>query len=312
MRVRERDAAGAVRGEQARDTDHRVLAERQRIEEVVVHPPVDHVDAPRAARRAHEHGVVLDEEILPFDQFHAHLLREERVLEVGGVVRARRHHGDGRIVLGLRTDGAEVLEQHVRVVLDRPDRTRGEELGEEPHHHLAVLEHVRHAGRHPQVVLQHVVLARAGADDVDARDVRVDAARNVHAGHLAPVLRIAEHALGGNGAGLQDLLVVVDVVQEEVERAHALLQTLLEDAPLVRRNDARHDVERDQALGAGILPVDGERDADPVERALGLFPFLRDAGCVGPLEPVRECPVMRADSAVVGGHFIVGADRHID
>ena len=70
---------------------------------------------------------------------------------------------------------------------------------------------------------------------------------------------------------------MVDVVQERVQRLHALLQPAVEHLPFVRRNDARHDVERDQPLGAGVLAVDRERDADAMERALGLFPLLGDA-----------------------------------
>ena len=134
-------------------------------------------------------------------------------------------------------------------------------------------------------------------------DVRVDAARHVHAGHLAAVLRVAEHALGRDRARLQDLLLVVDVVQEEIERAHALLQAALEHLPFVRRNDARHDVERDEALGAAVLAVYRERDADAMECALGLLALLRDAGGVGALEPVRKSPVVGADDRLGGRSF---------
>ncbi len=63
-----------------------------RVEEVVVDAAVDHVDPPRALRRAHEDEVVLDEQVLPLDQLDAHLLRQEGVLEVGAVVHAGRQH----------------------------------------------------------------------------------------------------------------------------------------------------------------------------------------------------------------------------
>ena len=51
------------------------------------------------------------------------------------------------------------VEQQVGIVRDRRDAIAREEIGKEPHHHLAVLEHVRHARRHAQVVLEHVELA---------------------------------------------------------------------------------------------------------------------------------------------------------
>ena len=232
------------------------------------------------------------------------------MLEVRRVVRARRQHGDGRVLLAGRGQRVQVLQQHVGVVLDRADRPGREELGEEPHHHLAVLEHVRHAGRHPQVVLEHVVLALPRADDVDAGDVRIDAAGHVHPLHLAAVLRVAEDALGRHGAGLENRLLVIDVVQEGVERAHALREPAFEQVPFVRGNDARDDVERDQPLGALLLAVDRERDADAVERPFGLLALLRDAIGRRPLEPAGERPVVRPDRPVRGAHFIVGWGRH--
>ena len=83
---------------------------------------------------------------------------------------------------------------------DRRDPMLAEQLGEEPHHHLAVLEHVADAARHAQVVLEDVVAAGAvgvgGADDVDPGDVRIDVAGDVDALHLGPVLGVAEHLVG--------------------------------------------------------------------------------------------------------------------
>ena len=103
-------------------------------------------------------------------------------------------------------------------------------------------------------------------------------AGHVDAAHLGAVLRVAEDALGGQRPAVEDLLVVVDVVEERVERAHALHEAALEHRPFVGRDDARHEVERNQALGAAVLAVDRERDADAVERAIGLLALLRDAG----------------------------------
>ena len=268
------------------------------------------MDALWALGRAHVDRVVLDEQVLALDQLDAHLLGEERVLEVRRVVGARRQHGHGRRLLARGRERVEILEQQVGVMLDRPDRLRREELGKEPHHHLAVLEHVRHARRHAQVVLEHVVLALVCTNDVHAGDVRIDATGNVHPVHLGTVLGVAEHALARDDAGRQDRLVVVDVVQERVQRVHALAQSPIEHLPLVGRNDARNDVERNQALGAGLLAVDREGDPDAMERALGLLALLGDAGGGCPAEPPRECLVMGPHPAIRGLHFIVRGAGH--
>jgi hypothetical protein len=212
--------------------------------------------------------------------------------------------------LALGSDAAQVLQQHVGVVLDRTYRARGEQFRKQAHHHPAILEHVGNAGRHAQVVLQHVVLACTGAHQVNACDVRVNAAGNVHAGHLAPILRVAQHPFRRNGAGLEYLLVVIDVGEEKIERAHALLQPGLENAPLVRRNDARNDVERNQALGSSVFAIHGKGDSDAMECAFGLVPFLCNARTIGALEASRRMPGNGPDYAGRDGHFIKRVGGH--
>ena len=96
-RVGERHVAGAIGVQQPGDAQVRVGPERQRIEEVVVHAPVDDVDALQPRRRPHVDDVVVDEQVAAFDERDAHLAREKRVLEVGGVADARRQHDERRI-----------------------------------------------------------------------------------------------------------------------------------------------------------------------------------------------------------------------
>jgi hypothetical protein len=155
------------------------------------------------------------------------------VFEVGGVVRARGQHRHRRIRDPGRGDAAQILQQNVGVMIHRCDTVRGEQLREQAHHHFAIFEHIRHARRHPQVVLEHAKLAGVVANDVDAGNVGIDAPRDIHALHLRPVLIVAEHLLGGYDARLQDFLVVIDVMDEGIQRAHALLQSGFELQPLV-------------------------------------------------------------------------------
>jgi len=163
---------------------------------------------------------------------------------------------------------------------------------------------------HAQVVLQHVELARTRADHVDARHVRVDAPGHVDAAHLRAVLRVRQHPIRGHRSAVQDPLVVVDVVEERVQRAHALKEAALEHAPFVRRDDPRDQVERDQALGPGVLAGHGEGDAETVERALRFLALLRHTSRRRAREPVRDGPVMGPHRPVGGGHFVVGAGWH--
>ena len=170
-----------------------------------------------------------------------------------------------------------------------------EQIGEEPHHHLAVFQHVAYAAGHTQVVLQHVILAlafRVGrTHDVDACNLRINLVGHIHAHHLGAKLRIALDLLQRHDARFDDFLVVVDVMDEAVERRDALHQALLHALPLVRRDRTRNQVKRDQALSAAIGPIcilvlraiDGKGDADTTKDHLRLFTALAHhvAGLLG-------------------------------
>ena len=81
-RVGERHASGAICGKQSGHTEHRVFAERQRVQKIVVDATIDDMHALRTLGRAHENRVVLNEKIDSLDQLDAHLLGQKRMLEV--------------------------------------------------------------------------------------------------------------------------------------------------------------------------------------------------------------------------------------
>ena len=124
-----------------------------------------------------------------------------------------RQQHDGRRRGGRRRDGAKRGEQLLRVLVDAEHAVALEERRELALHRGAVLEHVAGARGRAQVVLEHEVLAVLVAHDVDAGDVRVDAAGRVDADHLAAEVARAEDELGRDPAVAQDPLVVVDVVR---------------------------------------------------------------------------------------------------
>ena len=266
--------AHAIGGEQAGHAEGGIAAERQGVDELVVDAAVDHVDPLRAARGAHEHVAVVDEHILPLDQLDAHFLGEEGVLEIGGVELPGGEHHHRRVLDSLRRDRAQGVEQEFGIMAHRCDRVCAEQVGEQPHHRLAVLEHVRDAGRRAGVVLEHIEGLGVDAHDVDSGDVGIDPARHPHPQHLGPERVVGEHQFRRNQAGAQDFLVVVDVVEEGVEGVDALDHPGFDDRPFVGRDDPRHDVERDQALDAAFLAVDVEGDADGAEQRVRLIVAL--------------------------------------
>ena len=66
------DVARAVGVDQPGDAELAVGAERQRVEEVVVDPAVDHVHPLEPAGRPHEDAVLVDDQVAPLDQLDPH------------------------------------------------------------------------------------------------------------------------------------------------------------------------------------------------------------------------------------------------
>ena len=191
-------------------------------------------------------------------------------------------------------------------MLDRLDRHGVEQLGEQALHSSAVLDHVRHPGGGPQVVLKHMPLLVVSAHQVDPADHAVDTVRRRQPMCGLQVQRIAEDLVGGDDSGAEDLLLAIDVIEEAVEGGHALGAALGEIVPLAARQDARDHIERDQALGSARIAVNGEGDALAPEQSGG---FVAPAGQDRSrhlVQPTVKLAVGRPDPSAVGGHLIKG------
>ena len=272
----------------------RIAPERQRVEEIVVHAAIDHVDAAQAGGRAHVDDVVVHEEVAALDERHAHLAGEERVLEVGRVADARRQHDEGRIGDMRRRERAQRGQQGLAVLGDRADLI----AIEEPRHHalgdLAVGEHVGHAARHPQVVFEHDEAAVLEPHQVAAGDRHVDVAVDADAAHLAPEVPAAVEQVARHHAFGQNPPLVVDVLEEEVDRGQALRQAADERAPLGGGDDPGQEVERKNPLRALLVAVDGEGDALGEEGLVRLDLAQAKLPGRGGAELIEEGPVLRA------------------
>ena len=296
--VDEGDVAGPVGVHDAGHAHERVGAKRERIEEVVVDPPVDHVDPLEAAGGPHEDDVVLHDEIGALHELDAHLPGEEAMLEVGRVVDARREHDDRRVAGGRRRDVLQHREELLGVVLHGADPLAGEELRKRPLHHLAVFEHVGDARRGAEVVFEDVHHAVATADEVGAGDVAPHALRRLEAGARPPeALARIDEPVGHDAVG-DDQPAVVDVVDEEVQGPDPLLEAGLDAGPFTGLDHPRHDVEGPDLLGALLVAVDVEGDAHREQRLLG-GPLPRGEIAVGKLGEAAD-DVLGAGSRLEG------------
>jgi hypothetical protein len=82
-------------------------------------------------------------------------------------------------------------------------------------------------------------------------------------------------------------------MQKGVDGAHALFDALGQLRPFAGRDDARHDVEGDQAFVCLGLTIDVEGDAGAAEESLGIGRFL-----------AQVLEVFVREPAVIGGVWI--------
>jgi hypothetical protein len=230
------------------------------------------------------------------------------VLEIGAVVIAgRQHHHIGLAVAGGGGDAAQGLQQQIGIVIHRLDPVTGEQLREQAHHHGPVFQHVRDARRRAQIVFQHVEFVGAGAHHVHAGDLHIDLAGHVQAMHFGAIAVIAQHLLRRDDAGLQDVLVVIDVVDKGVQRLDPLDAAVMDAGPFLGGQHARNGVEGDQALGAFLIAIDIEGDADAAEQFVRLLMLARQQIGRHGQQPVLVCPVRCANRTVRTLHFV---ERH--
>ena len=104
-----------------------------------------------------------------------------------------------------RRHRAQRVEQLLGVMLDRRDAVPREQFGEQPHHHLAVLQHVGDAGGRAGIILEHVETFRRHPHDVDAGDMRVDVVGDMSARSSRPEHRVLKYQVLRDDAGAQHL-----------------------------------------------------------------------------------------------------------
>ena len=256
------------------------------------------------------------QQVAALDQFRPDLAGEEHVLVEGSVPDPRREQGDARLRPPGRRQLPQRRPQQVPVVLRLPDPATPVQPAQARLHRPAVGDHVGNAGRNAEIVLQHrEPVGRAhhvGPADGDPR-----ARRRPDTPHLRAVLRTAVHHVGRDDAVRDDAAVAVHVVQETVQGEYALPEARLQQAPLRRRQDAGHAVDRDDALVGLAVAVHREGDALGQERARHLrLDLLQLRGRYLPQDVVQEPAVrpwrrVRLEELVVdGGVELVRAEIH--
>ena len=191
------------------------------------------------------------------------------MLEIGRVVSAGRKQNDLRVG---DSDGRHLLQcrhQPCAVIVDRAQADLVEQIGKGAQHHVPVLDDIADARGCARVVLEHEECAALVADDVGAADIDIGLVWQIDAAHQRTIVAVAEDQIGRHHAVAQQVLLVVDVVEQQVERGDPLDDAALEVAPLLGRQDSRQDVERQDSVDRIRFRVDRKRDPEVVELGVG-------------------------------------------
>ena len=129
--------------------------------------------------------------------------------------------------------------------------------------------------------------------------------------HFGAKLAVAGDLFRRQLTGLEDVLIVVDIVQKGIQCGDALGEAAGDFLPLLARYYVWHDVKRNQPLGAGGLPIDGKGDSDAVKHQIGGLTVLRNFLRRRPGKPIGKSGVLRTNATVSGVHLIVKRlERH--
>ena len=139
---------------------------------------------------------------------------------------------------------------------------------------------------------------------------RIDVAWRVDAHHLRHEGLILQDERRRDTLGPQDLLSMVDIMDEGVERPYPLLDAGRKAPPLCRREQPRDDIERDQPLIALEPAIDREGDAASAENRLGLLLVAHQIDARQAVQPGGDLGVIAADGAVRQRHLVNNALLH--
>ncbi len=265
-RVGERDMAEPGDVDEAGRPERRIGTELHGVQVVVVDTPVDDVDALPARRGAHVDAAGHDLQVAALDELDAHGAGQQRVLVVRGVVDAGREQHDGRVVDAVGRDAGQGLAQSLRVFQDRADAHGREQLGEHLRHGATVREHVADPGGHAYVVLQHAVDTVLVAHQVDAADEDAHATRWLDPGGCTPEVLGRGDEPSRHDVVSHAALRTVHVGEEGLQGADTLGHARVDDLPVLRADDARHDVQRERPLLAGVVERDALREVGAGQR----------------------------------------------
>ena len=308
--VGDMDIALAHRLDQAGDAESGLRVQFERVGEVAVDAPPDHVGALEAGDGAHMHPALAHQEVAALDQQEAEIAGKIGLLEVALVERSRGQQADARLdPLGARHQpGPEALEEG-RQPLD-----------------VHAAEHVREGARQRQPVLQRVAGARGSLGTIlqhppppvrpaaEIGGVELQRAATGRAVQRAQIVGAAADDRGRQQVLRHDLARPVDVVEQGRQQLRALGDTGGDRLPLGAGYEQGDVAERPGALARARVAlvdvaVDPVRHAGVVDMPVGEAEALQQLVLRQRAPFLQEGLPMRPDGACCIDAFVIGAGQ---
>src|SRR6267154_3148184 len=176
-------------------------------------------------------------------------------------MRSRCEQGDSGSRNASRGDVLQHLEELLRVMFDRAHTDSFEHRSERPFHRSPILQHVAHSGWTSPIILQNHPFSFVASDQVRATNVDVNILWDLKVDELAPEMFPGKDIRWRYNAVLNNFLLVINIVEEKIERGDALGQAPLEMLPLACRYDSWDEIERKNFLRPAGVPINIKGDA---------------------------------------------------
>ncbi len=264
-RIGERHPALADGLDEAGDAKARLPVEFERIGEIAVDAPPDHIGALQPGDGAHMHLALAHGEIAALDQNEAEIAGEIGLFEIGFVERAGRPQADARIgAIGERGEaGAERLEEGRQPLDVHVAVKRRERAGQ----HQPVGQRIAGAGGRLGAIAEHPPPPVGTAAEIGGEEMQEFAARRRHAMQGMQKIGRARDGGGRQIAGGDQRAGAVDVGEDALHQLGALLDPLRDLAPLIGLDEERQVRQRPGALARVAIAAVG--DAGLADMAVG-------------------------------------------
>ena len=303
--VHHRDALLADAVHKPRNSDHRVAAERHRVEPAIREARVNHIHLVEAGDGFEIDLVVEDEEVAALHERNAHAAPEEAVLGVGGTARAGCEQDDHRI--GLSGVGTQHFHNARGDIGDRVDAGIVERLRNHAGEGAPVLDHVGNARGVAEVVVLHGEAAIGEAANREAAEVQKCSARRGHASRR-PLEKLApHHGRDRNHAIVEDLPLRIHVAQKKLERTEALADSFGERLPFGGRENLGQQVAEPSALSPWAFAVDVECHTHLAHGRLETLVEIPHLGAGHAVQAVEEGAINFTGLTVRTEGLVVGA-----